>query len=351
MTNKTPAIFFAILAAVLYGISSPLAKLLLEEIEPTLMAALLYLGAGFGMLAIHFLKRLSKHEVVEARLTRNELPFTLGMIVLDIAAPIFLMFALTFTTAANVSLLNNFEIVATAMIALIVFKEAIGRRVWLAIILITLASILLTFEDSSFNFSIGSVFVLLACISWGLENNLTRKLSLKDPVQIVILKGLGSGTGALMIAFFTGVSQINFIYAAIAMLLGFVAFGLSIYFYILAQRTLGAARTSAYYAIAPFVGVLISIIIFGQPLTWSFLTACLLMIIGAYFAAAEQHRHRHIHVETAHEHRHTHQDGHHTHNHAAGDKFEHSHVHQHEQVEHSHKHTPDTHHTHSHRTK
>ena len=166
--KKLQAVSYAILAALLYGISSPLSKLLLVEIAPTLMAALLYLGAGIGMLVINIIKIAAKKEQLEARITMKEMPFVLGMILLDIIAPIFLMLGLTLTSSANASLLNNFEIVATSLIALFIFKEAIGKRMWLAIILITLSSFILSLSDfSSFTFSVGSLFVLLACISWG----------------------------------------------------------------------------------------------------------------------------------------------------------------------------------------
>lgn len=184
---------FAILAAALYAISSPVSKLLLEEIPPTLMASFLYLGAGLGMAFVDFIRYKNSKEKTEARLAKQELPYIVGMVVLDIAAPIFLMIALTMTSAANASLLNNFEIVATSIIALAIFKEAISTRLWVAICLITLSSIILSVEDiSSFSFSLGSVLVLLACVCWGLENNCTRKLSVKDPLQIVVIKGFGS---------------------------------------------------------------------------------------------------------------------------------------------------------------
>jgi drug/metabolite transporter (DMT)-like permease len=349
MKHNNSAMILAILAAALYGISSPVSKILLIQVPPTLMAAMLYLGAGLGMLIVNFFRTISGHAVQEARLTRRELPWIVAMIVLDIAAPVFLMLALTRTTAANASLLNNFEIVATAIIALMFFKEAIGRRMWLAIALITSASIILSIEDaSSFSFSIGSVFVLLACVCWGVENNCTRMLSLKDPLQIVVIKGFGSGIGSLIIALSVGQTSRRYLYLALALLLGFVAYGLSIYFYILAQRTLGAARTSAYYAVAPFIGVLLSILIFGQKLTGSFIAASVTMVIGAYFAAVEYHRHSHLHEAIFHEHRHSHQDGHHSHKHEGEIAGEHSHAHTHAPMEHTHKHTPDLHHRHDH---
>lgn len=349
-SQKYKSIGFAILAAALYGISAPVSKLLLVELSPTLMAALLYLGAGFGMLIVNAIKVLFKREALEARMTQKELPYVIGMILLDIAAPIFLMLGLTMTTSSTASLLNNFEIVATSMIAMFIFKEAIGKRMWIAIALITLSSVILSVEDfGSLSFSLGSIFVVLACICWGFENNCTRMLSLKDPLQIVVIKGFGSGLGALSIAWFRQDMDGSLMYVGIALLLGFVAYGLSIYFYISAQRTLGAARTSAYYAAAPFIGVIISWIFLKESITNSFLVSLGIMLIGTYFAVSEDHAHGHVHEIMNHEHKHSHDDGHHGHTHEFETHGqEHSHEHVHEGIEHVHKHTPDLHHRHTH---
>jgi drug/metabolite transporter (DMT)-like permease len=282
------AILWAILAAALYAISSPVSKILLNKMPPTMMAALLYLGAGFGMSIIGLYRYKAGKLKKEMRLTKKELPFTIGMIVLDILAPILLMIGLTMTTPANVSLLNNFEIVATSLIALFIFKEAISKRLWIAIILIVIASIILSLEDiGSMSFSLGSIFVLLASVCWGFENNCTRMLSVKDPLQVVIVKGFGSGLGSLIISFFIKETSTNAVYIIGALLLGFVAYGLSIYLYVYAQRELGAAKTSAYYAIAPFIGVALSFIIFLQIPTISFGIALLIMIVGTYFASTD----------------------------------------------------------------
>jgi Permeases of the drug/metabolite transporter (DMT) superfamily len=287
-SKQNIAIFQAILAAALYAISSPLSKILLKEIPPMMMAAFLYLGAGIGMAILGFVRKWHRKERVEAKLTKKELPYTVAMVVLDIAAPIFLMFGLTLTTAANASLLNNFEIVATAIIALLFFKEAISRRLWIAIVLITLSSIILTVEDaSSFSFSAGSVFVILACFCWGIENNCTRKLSSKDPLQIVVIKGFGSGIGSLITALAVGEQISNMVYIPAVLLLGFVAYGLSIFFYVYAQREIGAAKTSAYYAIAPFIGVVLSFLILGEKPNFVFGIALLIMIAGAYLASTD----------------------------------------------------------------
>lgn len=286
--KEKSAIFMAVLAAALYAINSPASKLLLTEISSTMMAGLLYLGAGVGLVIVRFLQRQIGVTFREEKLSRKDIPYTVGMVVLDIAAPICLMVGITMTTAANASLLNNFEIVATSMIALFIFKEQISKRLWVAISLVTLASMILTIEDtSSFQFSFGSLFVLLACICWGFENNCTRMISHKDPLEIVVIKGFGSGIGSLLIAFAIGEHLPDVLYILCAMLLGFVAYGLSIFFYIYAQRTLGAAKTSAYYAVAPFIGAALSLVIFREMPTGLFLIALVIMGAGAYLASTD----------------------------------------------------------------
>lgn len=286
MSERRASIVWALLAAALYAISSPVSKALLDDISPTMMAALLYLGAGLGMLLLGLVRRRAGLGESERRLTRSDLPYTVGMIALDIAAPICLMAGLASTTSANASLLNNFEIVATSLIALLVFGEAISRRLWLAIGLITLSSLILSFEDaSSLSFSSGSLLVLAACVCWGFENNCTRMMSQSDPLEIVVLKGFGSGLGSLAIAFAAGESIPAPPYVLGALLLGFLAYGLSIFFYVYAQRQLGAAKTSAYYAIAPFIGAGLSLVLFR---TWpepAFWVALAIMAAGAYLAA------------------------------------------------------------------
>ncbi len=204
--NMNHGIFLAILAAALYALNSPFSKILLKYMPSTLMAGFLYVGAGLGMILLVFIRKLRGKTEAESSLTRQELPYTIAMIVLDIAAPICLLFGLTMTSAANASLLNNFEIVATAIIALVFFKEAISKRLWLGILFVTASCALLSFEDiSSLQFNTGSLFVLLACICWGIENNCTRALSSRDPLQIVMLKGVFSGTGSVVI----GLSAVN----------------------------------------------------------------------------------------------------------------------------------------------
>lgn len=279
----------AILAAALYALNSPLSKLLLDFMPPTLMAGFLYLGAGLGMGVIALFRMARKTKGAEARLTKKELPYTLAMILLDIAAPICLLIGLRATTAANASLLNNFEIVATSIIALMVFKERISPRLWGGILCVTLSCALLSFEDlSGLQFSFGSLFILLACVCWGFENNCTRKISSKDPMQIVLLKGIFSGLGSVIIGFCTG-ERITVLWSIFAVLcVGFIAYGLSIFFYVYAQRLLGAARTSAYYAVAPFIGTLLSLLIFRQWPPYTYFIALALMVIGAWLCANDE---------------------------------------------------------------
>lgn len=291
MSSKKTAVLWAVLAAALYALNSPISKLLLGKIPPTIMAALLYLGAGIGLSIMRLVQRGMGKGQNEKPLTRKDLPYTIGMVVLDIAAPIFLMIGLTGTTAANASLLNNFEIVATSVIALCIFKETISKRLWGAIVLVTISSLVLSVEDiSSFSFSFGSIFVLLACVCWGLENNCTRMISNKDPLQIVVIKGFGSGIGSFVIALVLGEHFSNWGYIVCALLLGFVAYGLSIFFYIYAQRYLGAAKTSAYYALAPFIGAALSLLIFRETPTVSFVAALLIMIAGTYLASTDTNK-------------------------------------------------------------
>jgi len=284
--SKHISIIFALLAAAFYAINTPLSKLLLNNVPATFMAAFLYLGAGVGV-GIMYLFHWHNEDRAE-RLTKKDLPYTIGMIVLDILAPIFLMLGIKYGTAANASLLGNFEIVATTLIACLAFKEAVSKRLWAAIGMITLSSILLSFEGAgSFRFSYGSVLVLLATACWGLENNCTRSISDKSTYEIVVLKGVFSGGGAFVIALISGEKLPEIRYILPAMLLGFVAYGMSIFLYIRAQRDLGAAKTSAYYAVAPFVGAFLSFVILGEKLTIVYFAALIIMIAGTVFVVKD----------------------------------------------------------------
>lgn len=284
---------------------------------------------------------------VSGPLTRKDLPYTLAMVVLDIAAPILLMLGISRTNSANVSLLNSFEIVATSLIALVMFKEVISRRLWTAILLVTCASALLTFEGSeAFIFNEGSLFVLGACLCWGLENNCTKELSGKSSEAIVVIKGCFSGLGCLAIGLAAGERFPALSWAAVAACLGFVSYGLSINFSIMAQKHLGAAKTSAFYSLAPFMGVFFSMIFLGERPSLLFYAALALMVISTVLMAKDSISLLHTHE---HEHRHTHEHSHgdiiHTH--------EHSHTHQHSHASqsedlHDHRHADLQGHDHSH---
>ena len=328
--NKLKAIMFAFLAAVFYAINVPISKVLLQYVGPTTMAALLYLGAGIGIGMMSLFNKKDREKAES--LTKAELPYIVGMIVLDIAAPIFLMLGISYGSSANASLLGNFEIVATTVIALILFKEAVTKRLWLAIGLITLSSILLSFEGTdSFHFSYGSLLVIMATVCWGLENNCTRELSSKSTYQIVMLKGLCSGLGALVISLIKKESFPGFGYIAIALALGFVAYGLSIFMYVRAQNVLGAAKTSAYYAVNPLIGALLAFVFLSESLSWMYVIALIVMVIGSALVVVDtlirQHDHEHQHTFT-----HSHGGSTHTHT------VRHSHVHKHYLTEEKHRH-------------
>ncbi len=284
MKSKTKPIVFALLAAAFYAVNVPCSKLLLEHIGATTMAALLYLGAGIG---IGIMSLFSKKEKAE-KLDKKDLPYVVGMVVLDIAAPILLMLGISYGSSSNASLLGNFEIVATTIIALAVFKETVSGKLWAAIALITVSSILLSFEGTeSFSFSYGSLFVLAATVCWGFENNCTRMISSKSTYEIVVIKGIFSGLGSLIIAFIKRETVPQILYIALALLLGFVAYGLSIFMYVRAQNTLGAAKTSAYYAVAPFIGVFLSFVFLREQLTVMYLVALAVMIAGTALVVAD----------------------------------------------------------------
>lgn len=331
--KKITAVIMALLAAAFYAINTPLSKILLSHVAPTFMAAFLYLGAGIGvsiMYLFHF-----KNESRSERLVRSDMIYTIGMIVLDIAAPIFLMIGISIGSASNASLLGNFEIVATTLIALLIFKETVTKTLWIAIGFITVSSIILSFDGAgSFNFSFGSLFVLLATCCWGLENNCTGKISGKSTYEIVLLKGIFSGGGSFVLALIIGEQIPETKYIAYAMMLGFVAYGLSIFMYIKAQRDLGAAKTSAYYAVAPFIGAFLAFVVNGESLTLVYFVALIFMIIGSGFVVYDTlvrhhvHPHSHTIVHTHDGMTHTHQITHmHDHNHFL---YEGRHGHRHE---------------------
>jgi drug/metabolite transporter (DMT)-like permease len=277
MSVRLKAVIYAILAAIFYGFSIPFSKPLLSELSPLLLASLLYLGAGIGI----FLVNQARHPITTLAVSTNDRKAMVGMVLLDVLAPILLLWGLKSSPAASASLLNNFEIVATTLIAMTLFRERVTSNVLWAIAIITLSSLILSVEDwSTLHFSLGSLLILGATITWGLENNLTRQLAHRDPLHIVIIKGLGSGVSALVLAAVWDWGTPTLIPVILALLLGFVAYGLSIAFYIRAQRDLGASKTSAYYAVAPFVGMALGWILYNDPLKLSFWIALGLMILG-----------------------------------------------------------------------
>lgn len=341
----------ALLAAILFGASAPLAKLLLGEIEPVLLAGLLYLGSGLGILLYKTLSPVESRDA-EAPINRGDWGWLAGAVFAGgVAAPILLLISLRNTPASTASLLLNFEGVATTLIAALVFKEAVSRYAIWAIACVTLASILLSWDTSGqWSLSLGALGIIGACILWGIDNNLTRNISAKDPLMIVIVKGLGAGSFSFVLALILGNWLPSILIVLGALLLGSLSYGLSIVLFIRAMRGLGAVRTSALFGTAPLIGTALSFVLFRDALTPLFLIALPLMIIAAALLFRENHEHRHTHEATTHEHQHRHDDGHHNHDHPGmtSRSLTHSHVHTHEPMEHEHPHLPDIHHRHSH---
>jgi len=350
--SRSPKFFFfaqALLAAVFFGASAPFTKLLLGNISPIFLAAFLYLGSGSGIALIKGVQRLLYPSVIqEASLEKADLKWLAGAILAGgVAAPIVLMFSLQNTPASTASLLLNFEGVATTLIALIFFKEAISRPAWFAILTITAASVLLSTDfGSGWGLSLGALGIMAATCLWGLDNNFTRNISGKDPLSIVVWKGLLAGTFSFFLAMLAGEPLPSVLTCLAAMLLGWVSYGLSTFLFIRAMRGLGAARTSALYGTAPLAGVLLSMVIFRELPGFFFLIALLLMLAGAYFLVNEKHGHLHYHPELFHEHRHAHNDAEHLHDSA---EVAHSHSHSHPAEQHEHDHMPDIHHRHDHK--
>ncbi len=278
------AIIYAILAALFYSISIPINEILLEYIPKASLSGFLYLGAGLGILITYLILKIKKISIKEESLNKKDTPYVILMIILDIIAPICLIWGLSISTSSNVSLLNNFEIVATTLIALIFFKEKVSLKLWIGIILIIVSSSILSINfEQDFNINYGSLLVILACLFWGIENNCTRQISDKNSYQIVILKGLFSGIGSIFVGMFLQETITNYIYIIYALILGFFAYGLSVFLYVKAQNKLGAAKTSAFYSLAPFMGVLLSIIILGELPKFTFYIALIIMALSMIF--------------------------------------------------------------------
>jgi drug/metabolite transporter (DMT)-like permease len=343
MRENLGFILQALLAALFFGASAPISKLLLGEVPPVLMAAFLYLGSGIGISLVKLSQRLTSHQK-EAGIKTPDVKWLAGAIVSGgVLAPIILMISLQNTPASTASLLLNFEGVATTSIALFFFRESVSRQALAAIIVITLASIFLSTDfQSGFGFSLGALGVILACMLWGVDNNLTRNISAKDPLTIVAWKGLVAGTFSLLLGLLLGQGLPALAAILSILLLGFISYGLSTMLFIYSMRGLGASRTSALYGTAPLAGVFLSILIFRDPITLMFGVAAVLMIAGAYLLANEEHAHYHIHMPVVHEHRHNHDEFH------AHDAIDvaHSHEHAHPHTKHEHGHMPDIHHRH-----
>jgi len=343
MRSNLAFILQALLAALFFGASAPISKLLLGDVPPVLMAAFLYLGSGTGISLIKLYQRLTSNQK-EAGIKRPDVIWLAGAIVSGgILAPIILMISLNNTPASTASLLLNFEGAGTTLIALIFFSESISRRALIAIFAITVASIFLsTSFQGGFSLSLGSLGILLACFLWGVDNNFTRNISAKDPLTIVAWKGLVAGAFSLILGLFLDQQLPALIAILSILLLGFISYGLSTMLFIYSMRGLGAARTSALYGTAPLAGVLLSILIFKDPITLLFGIAAVLMAAGALLLANEEHAHFHIHMPVVHDHIHKHEEFH-AHEET---NIAHSHEHEHPLTEHEHGHMPDIHHRH-----
>jgi drug/metabolite transporter (DMT)-like permease len=341
-------------AAILFGASTPMSKMLLEETEPIILAALLYLGSGLSAVLLKFFRLASERDLpIEADLTHHDIPWLAGAVIAGgIVAPILLLLGLQSTPAATASLLLNLESVATVLIASLVFSEAIGKRVWWAMAFVTFAGIALSLKvTGEWGLSIGALAVIGACFLWGLDNNLTRKVSAKDPLAIVAIKGLVAGSLSLMLGFILGNSLPTVGTVALAMFVGSLCYGISIALFVLAMRNLGAARTGTLFATAPFVGAALSFVLLREQPSALFFVSIPMMILGVVLMLSESHAHLHIHELVEHEHSHSHPESHHTHyqeeNYIA-QNITHSHWHNHHPVRHTHPHTPDLHHRHAH---
>jgi drug/metabolite transporter (DMT)-like permease len=338
-------ILTALLSAALFGISAPLAKLLLGEISPWLLAGLLYLGSGLGLALVRLVRRSN-----EAGLSRRDLPwFGAAVLAGGVIGPVLLVFGLAQSSASEAALLLNLESVLTLAIAWIVFKENVDRRLAVGAAAIVAGAVVLSWpKEATVGLSLGPVLIGGACLAWAIDNNLTRKVAAADPMQIAMVKGLTAGIANVAIAFVLGAKLPPVGAIASAGLLGFFSYGVSLTLFVLALRHLGAARTGAYYALAPFIGAGAAILILGEPVGIAFIAGGLLMAIGLWLHLTERHLHEHLHEPLEHEHVHVH-DAHHQHAHAPGTLPEpHVHAHRHARLSHHHPHYPDLHHRHTH---
>jgi drug/metabolite transporter (DMT)-like permease len=346
-----PGVPLAIVSAALFGASTPLAKLLLGAgVDPWLLAGLLYLGSGIGLAAVELVRRVRGGAPAEAPLRRADLPW-LALVVLSggVAGPVLLMIGLAATPAAAASLLLNLEGLATMAIAWLVFREYVDRRLLAGAAVILAGAGVLSWQGGPSGFGWGTVAIVGACLAWGIDNNLTRKLSAADPVQIALIKGLAAGAVNLALALAAGAQFPAVGAIGGAALLGFFGYGVSLVLFVLALRHLGAARTGAYFSTAPFLGAVLAVAMLGEAVTWQLVAAGALMAVGVALHLAERHEHEHAHEALEHEHRHVH-DAHHRHAHVPSDPAgePHTHPHRHRPLVHKHPHYPDLHHRHRH---
>jgi|ERR1051326_2039406 drug/metabolite transporter (DMT)-like permease len=338
----------ALLAAVLFGLSAPIAKILVGNLPPQLLAGLLYIGSGVGLTVLRFVRPTAVAR--DTALHSSDIPFLAGAIAFGgIVAPVLLMFGLHQTRASSASLLLNLEAVFTALIAWAFFHENIDSRIAAGLLVIVIGGVVLSWNGSvELTHYSGPLAIVGACLCWGIDNNLTQKLSGADPVWIASLKGLVAGIVNTVLAAWLGQwHATRLTWAALA--LGFLTYGLSLVLYIRALRELGTARTGNYFSVAPFVGALAGVVLWREPVTIGLLGAGALMAVGVWLHLTERHEHRHIHEPMTHEHKHSH-DEHHQHEHLPDDPVgePHTHPHRHERLEHSHPHYPDIHHRHPH---
>jgi drug/metabolite transporter (DMT)-like permease len=347
---NSSGILFALGSAVLFGVAAPMAKVLLGTADPWVLAGILYCGAGVGLFVVHIAIR-GISSLAEARLTRRELPWLAAAVLCGgVVGPGLLMLGLARVDASAASLLLTLEGVLTALLAWFVFKENFDRRIAIGMLAIVGGAIILNWQpDATADDLVGPAAIVGACLAWALDNNLTRKVSLSDPVQIAMIKGAVAGPISLGIAYALGSTLPPLATIGLGALTGFLGYGFSLVLFVLALRHLGTARTGAYFSIAPFVGAVVSVLLFGESISLQLVSAGALMALGVWLHLSERHEHEHAHEELAHEHRHAH-DEHHDHAHAedVDPTKEHSHWHGHTALLHTHVHTPDSHHRHSH---
>ena len=347
------AIVLALFSAALFGASTPAAKALLGSIDPAVLAGLLYCGAGVG---VAFLRRVVKPLLAPARapetpLNAADMPWLAGAVLTGgIVGPVLLMVGLARTDAGAASLLLTLEGVATALLAWFVFKEHFDRRIALGMACLVAGAIVLSWTGQpTLSGLIGPLAIVGACIAWGLDNNLTRKVSLADPLQIVELKGLVAGPVTLILGLLAGGSLPALSPLMLAGVVGFLGYGVSLALFVRALRELGTARTGAYFSTAPFLGTIAAILFLREPVTLQLVAAGLLMGLGIWLHLTEDHMHDHQHDPLEHAHAHAH-DIHHQHVHGPEDPpgEPHAHSHRHVRLRHQHPHFPDMHHTHLH---